>query len=363
MADVDSEILITLVQARPVLWDKTLDIYKDRNATRKAWREVCLELKPDFDVIEDKEKNAFGKEVIRRWTNLRDSFAKYKKKIKDIKNSGAKVKILRTYVFSDQMQFLDKLCHGRETVDSFESESDGGLENVQEVDIEPQASTSYESTGIPKRAYQTRSRKQRKPDEVEMRVLKALEAGSPCSKMSFLRSLMPHLDKFDEQDFLQFQIEVLKVIERINERKKGMVAHPPTHFHYSTTMPAHQQFPTQPSTQPNQFCNRPSPIFLQNQNFSGLPPSFPSQIATSNRPPSYLAHQPVIATQHAVPPQPNQTLSRINEINSNQHSQSTVQHFQQFGQCTSPDRDVLHSPSTVSAESSSADNIDFGTGN
>lgn len=61
MVDVDSELLITLVQARPVLWDKTLDIYKDRNATRNAWREVCLELKPDFDVIEDKEKNVFGK--------------------------------------------------------------------------------------------------------------------------------------------------------------------------------------------------------------------------------------------------------------------------------------------------------------
>lgn len=260
------------------------------------------------------------------------------------------------------MQFLDKLYYARETVDSLES--DGGLENVQEADIEPQASASYESTGNtnPKRVPKTRTRKHRKPDEVEMRVLKALEAGSPCSKMSFLRSLMPHLDKFDEQDFLQFQIEVLKVIEKINERKKGMVVHPPTLFHYSTTMPSHQQFPTQSSSQPNQFSNHPSPFFLQNQKFSGLPPSVPSQIATSNQPPSYLSHQPVIAIQHAAPPS-TQTPSLINEINANQHPQSTVQYFQQFGQCTSPENDLMHSPSTVSAESSSADNIDFGTGN
>jgi hypothetical protein len=43
------------------LWDKTLDVFKDRIATRNAWREVCLELKPDFEELEDRAKNAFGK--------------------------------------------------------------------------------------------------------------------------------------------------------------------------------------------------------------------------------------------------------------------------------------------------------------
>lgn len=86
---------------------------------------------------------------------------------------------------------------------------------------------------------------------------------------------MPHLDKFDEQDFLQFQIEVLKVIEKINERKKGMVVHPPTLFHYSTTMPSHQQFPTQSSSQPNQFSNRPSPFPFKTKSFQVYPLQFP----------------------------------------------------------------------------------------
>lgn len=58
--DIDLEVLIFLVEARPVLWDKTTDIYKDRNATKKACREVCIGLKEDFEELIDVEKNAFG---------------------------------------------------------------------------------------------------------------------------------------------------------------------------------------------------------------------------------------------------------------------------------------------------------------
>lgn len=58
---IDVDVLISLVEARPVLWDKTLDTFKDRNLTRDAWREVCCGLKNDFEVMKDNEKNAFGK--------------------------------------------------------------------------------------------------------------------------------------------------------------------------------------------------------------------------------------------------------------------------------------------------------------
>jgi len=34
--DFDIDLLIFLVEARPVMWDKTDDIYKDRKETKKA---------------------------------------------------------------------------------------------------------------------------------------------------------------------------------------------------------------------------------------------------------------------------------------------------------------------------------------
>lgn len=57
--DIDTELLISLVEARPVLWDKSLELHKDRNGTRNAWEEVCIELKSDFNELQNKDKNAF----------------------------------------------------------------------------------------------------------------------------------------------------------------------------------------------------------------------------------------------------------------------------------------------------------------
>jgi hypothetical protein len=34
--EFDTGLLIFLVEARPMLWDKTDDIYKERNETKKA---------------------------------------------------------------------------------------------------------------------------------------------------------------------------------------------------------------------------------------------------------------------------------------------------------------------------------------
>jgi hypothetical protein len=54
--EFDIDLLISRVEARPVLWDKTDDIYKDRNETKKAWREVCICLQEDFEALGDVKK-------------------------------------------------------------------------------------------------------------------------------------------------------------------------------------------------------------------------------------------------------------------------------------------------------------------
>lgn len=59
--EINIELLIMHVESRPVLWDKTLDIYKDRNQTKKAWKEVCKKLKINFEELSDTEKNSFSK--------------------------------------------------------------------------------------------------------------------------------------------------------------------------------------------------------------------------------------------------------------------------------------------------------------
>ena len=45
---IDSEILISLIQAKPELWDKADENYKDRNKRRDAWKSICTQLKENF---------------------------------------------------------------------------------------------------------------------------------------------------------------------------------------------------------------------------------------------------------------------------------------------------------------------------
>jgi len=51
--EFDTDLLISVVEARPVLWNKTDDIYKDRKKPKKAWKEVCFCLQDDFEVLGD----------------------------------------------------------------------------------------------------------------------------------------------------------------------------------------------------------------------------------------------------------------------------------------------------------------------
>jgi hypothetical protein len=54
--DFDIELLISLVDTKPVLWDKRDDMYKDRIETKKAWREVYVCLQEDFEALGDVKK-------------------------------------------------------------------------------------------------------------------------------------------------------------------------------------------------------------------------------------------------------------------------------------------------------------------
>jgi len=61
MDDINTDMLISLVEARPALWDKTLDLYKDKTSKESAWREICTILNEDFPELDQKERQNFGK--------------------------------------------------------------------------------------------------------------------------------------------------------------------------------------------------------------------------------------------------------------------------------------------------------------
>lgn len=205
-----------------------------------------------------------GQKVLKRWTNLRDSFSKYYKKDKESKKSGIGAKKIKKYVYFDQLQFLHKLHVERPTFNSLEPRINPG--NEKEDDIEPQlqASDNVSDISREKTSNPQRGRKSKNQNDIDLRIFKLLEEQQqPCNKMAFLQSLLPHLQQFDNQEYLRFQMGVLKVIENINESKKEKHSAPSSNFApYQQFLPQSQPLfvNTSHSTQyhPQQLFNTPN---------------------------------------------------------------------------------------------------------
>jgi hypothetical protein len=59
-----------------------------------------------------------------------------------------------------------------------------------------------------------------KPDEFELRIIKALEGGNqPRRHLSFFKGIIPSLKNFNDEENLDFQMGVLQSITNIKHRK------------------------------------------------------------------------------------------------------------------------------------------------
>ncbi|XP_024080747.1 uncharacterized protein LOC112126254 [Cimex lectularius] len=243
---------------------------------------VLSSLRNDFEDMEDKEKNAFGKEVTKRWGNLRDAFSKSKRKLKESKKSGAGARTFKNYVYAEQMQFLNKLFQTREVVDSL----DGGTENNEDenVDALPGATVPPKENPKPRE-----NKRRRQPDEVEMKIIKALEEPSLSPHILFFQGLLPHLNKFDDSEVLEFQMGVLEVISKIKNKQKTLLNLNSFHGEHLSTIlaiiPFHSinHFPLHKCLIPiNSASNHksPKPISPTNSNI----PRVTTTIQTNSRP-------------------------------------------------------------------------------
>lgn len=124
--------------------------------------------------------------------------------------------------------FLKKLYIERDVVENFETDKSDTARSNFDIDrgIDEQSKNldnegSTQATPVRRDGQDSGSRsKKRKPDEIEIRLLKALEADDkPNRHLSFFHGMLPALDKFDENDVLKFQMGVLQLISKINDEK------------------------------------------------------------------------------------------------------------------------------------------------
>ncbi|XP_043483602.1 uncharacterized protein LOC122512050 [Leptopilina heterotoma] len=270
MSDIiDTDALISIVQQKPALWDKTLEIFSDRNAKKNAWREVCEELNNDYEIMSDSDKNIYLKSIMNKWANLRDCFKRSMKNTNGSKKSGSGASRVQKYVFHDALSFLSKVYQSTATVDSFNSaddfQEDSEIRNLEFSSQNMEMSQGMEedsSMESQKKSKFVNKKRRVTKDEFEAKLLKALESDDRKSNphMSFFQGVIPHLEKFSSEEVLQFQMGVLQLISTINERKNYQAPNPfslmqpPT---YNTPSP----FQSQTYIAPNRFSstNSPSP--------------------------------------------------------------------------------------------------------
>lgn len=143
-----------------------------------------------------------------------DAFNKSTKKEKSLIKSGAGASAMKKYVYAEQLKFLSKVFCPRSTEDSLSI-------NLDNEDTEPTVSENdnRNESGqfkIPPRK-QLGSRK-RKIDEVEMRMLKALEEPED-RHISFFKGIVPTLHSFTDDETINFQICVLQLLTNIKQRR------------------------------------------------------------------------------------------------------------------------------------------------
>ncbi|XP_068207667.1 uncharacterized protein [Palaemon carinicauda] len=238
--EIDTDRLISLVEARPVLWDKSLAEYKSRYLTTSAWKEVCsglLEDLEDFEQLSNKEQNDFGKLVYKRWRNVKDNWLKAQRKFYERRRSGSGVKTAKLYLYNEPLSFLKKNLHFRETEDCINADEDTVDPKTEDEDYEVTKTTKESSRTIVQAAIESSRRtvratngssrptvlptnestKRKVFDTVESSV-KTMEGGEN-RHLSFFKGIIPSLEGFSEEETIHFQMGVLSLVQNIRQAR------------------------------------------------------------------------------------------------------------------------------------------------
>ncbi|KAG6447523.1 uncharacterized protein LOC115441811 [Manduca sexta] len=213
---IDIELLISLIESRPALWDITDECYKNKQSHFAAWMKICTALNDDFQALPDKEKNDFRKEVVKKWNNARDNWMKCHKRLI---NNASESKSYRKYKYYNQMSFLKKVVRiPRQSV-----ESNSSTENEVDNPINEDNPQSDEDAPIKVVKKKDRKRKRQETNEQEEMVslLNSIESDDKSRIMCFFKSIAPTVDRFNDDDIVEFQYEVIKVMRNISRRNQG----------------------------------------------------------------------------------------------------------------------------------------------
>ncbi|KAM3966673.1 uncharacterized protein ACR2FA_012211 [Aphomia sociella] len=198
--DVDIDYLISLVQNRPSLWDKSNEDFSNKFRRANEWVAVCKILFPEYDDFDEAKKHEIGNDVVKKWRSVKDNFYRYVKKIKE---SSASAKKIKKYHYYNQLLFLMKVAQNK--TDLPDQQGTENSENSSTNDTLP--STPGLSCYVPA----SRKKPRLGMDDFEAEALEELKE-KENRHLSFFKGILPSLQNFTELQTLTFQSRVIQVI-------------------------------------------------------------------------------------------------------------------------------------------------------
>ncbi|CAG5004989.1 unnamed protein product [Parnassius apollo] len=173
--DIDIDFLVSLVQERPIIWDKSHEHYSDKFRKANEWVAVCKKIFQDYEEFEDQKKNKIGNELL----------------------------------------FLMKVAQNK-TDSSLEmvSEETERNENTASSSPFPTKEISSLPPGPSRYVPASRKRSNQAIDDFEAQALEALQE-KENRHLSFFKGILPSLDSFTELQTLTFQSKVINIITEI----------------------------------------------------------------------------------------------------------------------------------------------------
>ncbi|XP_066151525.1 uncharacterized protein [Euwallacea fornicatus] len=210
---INVELMINLVENKPIIWDKSLEMYKSKGAKEDAWKEICCMLNDEFEEMEHLDQDDYIKLVIKKWTQVRDSWMKSMKKYTRS----------RPYIYHNQMSFLEKI------MDTPSSANDDSLEPciIKEEITEDEHIIIEQPETVAATSSISDMRKRKRMDAIEdmgnTKVFKYIDHQLVDSEenrhLSFFKSLLPSLALFDDDQTLEFQGRVIRLLQDIKKTR------------------------------------------------------------------------------------------------------------------------------------------------
>lgn len=207
--------LFELIEARPCLWNKSSEEFKNKSLREKSWQEIFSSLDDTYEEQSREEKKRTGVIIMSKWANIRDAF------MRSLRTKNGQVK--KKYLYSEHLQFLLGCQENNEMDNSIMCADD---ENSMELhERESQSSFHIIDFVDTNSIHDTRKAKRSKRDfddtefeSSDRSKLKDLESTSNSNENFFI-SFLPYIYDMTESEKLELHMDILKSIKHIKQNR------------------------------------------------------------------------------------------------------------------------------------------------